>query len=215
WQLDRANEKAHLFADYQAASESGAPDLTDIALTESERPPRYAEVTLQGRFLEERYLLLDNHVFEGQVGYQALGLFALEQAEPNIVLVNIGFVAAPASRAELPNVDFPSETMTLSGLLNYPDQNAFQLAEQELTLNGWPLRIQQVEFDEISRTIGISLLPVVVLLSEQQNKNNDDWGLPRRWQPNVITPAKHRGYAVQWFGLAIACALVFLVAARR
>jgi len=36
-------------------------------------------------------------------------------------------------------------------------------------------------------------------------------GFARAWQPQVMTPEKHIAYAVQWFGLAIALFIIYIV----
>jgi len=36
-------------------------------------------------------------------------------------------------------------------------------------------------------------------------------GFRQQWEPQVMAPEKHQAYAVQWFSLAIACLVVYLV----
>ena len=37
----------------------------------------------------------------------------------------------------------------------------------------------------------------------------------REWQPVVMEPLKHIGYALQWYGLALAAGIIYIVARRR
>lgn len=213
WQLDRAAEKQALFDDFAASELSQQPDI--LALDLERLPPRYTEVSASGQFDTERYFLRDNQMLHGKVGYHVIAL--LQLADGQYLPVNIGWLPAPVSRTELPETSLPEGDVELTGLLHYPDQSAFQLAEQDWSTVSWPWRIQQFEFEPIRAATGLPILPVMVLLAESsENTNNDtDWGLARQWEPQVMTPEKHQGYAVQWFLLAVACAVVFLFASRR
>src|SRR5690606_13810801 len=78
WQLDRASQKETFFADYAARGEQ------TIALNQLSNPsstvPRFAQVTLAGQFMDD-YLLLDNQIREGQVGYHVIGLLQADMAQ--------------------------------------------------------------------------------------------------------------------------------------
>ena len=39
--------------------------------------------------------------------------------------------------------------------------------------------------------------------------------LPGWWSPNVMPPSRHVGYAVQWWGLALAALVVMVIGGRR
>lgn len=206
WQLDRAAQKQRLFDDFGSTEQVRQQPLT--AIRTDQLPVRYTEVEVYGEFDSQRYFLRDNQILDGQVGYQVIALLTHPELTAKVP-VNLGWVAAPVDRSEFPDVTIPEGQHRFTGLIYYPDQAAFQLAEQSFTNISWPLRVQQFEFKRLEAATGIPLQPYMVLLSE-----SSELGYPREWEPQVMAPTKHQAYALQWFSLALACALVFLFASR-
>lgn len=209
WQLDRANEKEQLFADYESRQTS------PINLNAFETPlnaiSRYAEVSVEGRFLDD-FLLLDNQIQDGQAGYQVIGLLDAEFAvgKNGIVMVNMGWVPWGQDRQQLPQLSLPQGNVTIGGLFYQPQlSQIWGAGETYVEADRWPVRVTQLDADAISSATQLPIQPYVVLLSETA-----DFGWPRQWQPQVMTPTKHRAYAMQWFSLALACLLVFWFASR-
>jgi cytochrome oxidase assembly protein ShyY1 len=54
------------------------------------------------------------------------------------------------------------------------------------------------------------LFPFVVNLAPEPNSE-----FVRNWQPVVMSPEKHLGYAVQWFGLGIAALTIYLLSLMK
>lgn len=206
WQLERAEQKQQLFDDFGGSEQIRLQPLPTIQ--SDQLPPRYTEVQVQGEFDPERYFLRDNQIFNGVVGYHVIGLLTHPELADKVP-VNLGWVAAPVDRSVLPELTLPSGQQNFNGLIYYPDQAAFQLSEQSFSNISWPLRLQQFEFKRLEAATGIPLQPYMVLLSE-----SSELGYPRQWEPQVMAPTKHQAYALQWFSLALACALVFLFASR-
>ena len=84
------------------------------------------------------------------------------------------------------------------------------IANTTLNAGQWPLVVQEVDVSRISEILGVSLLPFVVALELA-----DDSPFVSNHKPVVMPPEKHLGYAIQWFGLAIGCFLVFIFASIR
>jgi cytochrome oxidase assembly protein ShyY1 len=65
---------------------------------------------------------------------------------------------------------------------------------------------QHLDIAELGAALGQALYPYALVLDEGQP------GLFQRdWQPGVtMTPEKHLGYAVQWFGLAVALLIIYV-----
>lgn len=209
WQLERANEKEQLFADYaQRTAQS-------ISLNDQSQPlttiPRYAEISVSGQLLDD-YLLLDNQIMNGQAGYHVIGLLQATLADDKaaIIMVNMGWIPWGESRDKRPRVELPSTPLTISGYFYEPELTRIWGASgHTVEHDQWPVRVQQLDADAIAAATQLPIQPYVVLLSESA-----ELGWPRQWQPQVMTPAKHRAYALQWFSLAIACLLVFWFASR-
>ena len=54
--------------------------------------------------------------------------------------------------------------------------------------------------------MGKNLEPVILLLNPGEPR-----GFARDWQPQGLSPEKHRGYALQWFAFATLLGGLFLV----
>lgn len=70
--------------------------------------------------------------------------------------------------------------------------------------------MQQIEIDKFSRLINKQLLPFAVYLDKKVSI-----GYKKNWQPVVMPPEKHRGYAFQWFSLACAWLMLMIWAAFK
>lgn len=208
WQLDRAAEKQKLFDDFAAAQtqvdQTSFPQLPDNPTASA----RYTPVAMTGRFSDD-YLLLDNRIHNGSAGYHVIGLLEVEGREV-LIPVNMGWVPVGLDRSQLPDLNMPDETLAVTGWLYHPSEDAFSFADQIVESgSSSPWRVQQLDFTAISETLDLPLANYVVLLSETKN-----FGWPREWYPQVMTPAKHQAYALQWFSLALACLVVFFFARR-
>jgi cytochrome oxidase assembly protein ShyY1 len=213
WQLDRAVQKDEAYALAEAARTEAPLSMSGYrALTESTRA--YRTLTLPGRFDPERLMLLDNQIHAGQVGYWIMQLFQVENRSEQF-LVNRGFIAAPQRRDIWPQVETPDSVVVISGLL-WPQLGLLPLFEDAAVLEsapgstgGWPRRIQRIDFETFARWLpgleamelrlvdGSNALMSVAAPTELPN------GAPR-----------HRGYALQWFGLATVLMIGFVVFGR-
>ncbi|MGQ4276776.1 SURF1 family protein [Pseudidiomarina sp. E22-M8] len=202
WQLERAAEKQKLFDDFAAAQTAFQPLPQDPSTS-----ARYTPVKVTGTFADS-YLLLDNKIHQGNAGYHVIGLLnANDRSE--LVPVNLGWVPVGPDRRKLPMLELPSTEQEVIGWLYRPAEDAFTLAEQIVEPGPAPWRVQQLDFNAIGSALELPIANYLVLLSEAAS-----YGWPRQWQPQVMTPAKHQAYALQWFSLAIACLVVFIFARR-
>ena len=74
----------------------------------------------------------------------------------------------------------------------------------------WPLRVQNIELDKLAQQLQQPLLPWVIQISA-----SSPTALIQTWQPVVMGPKKHYGYAIQWFLLAIAVVVISLLWLRK
>ncbi|WP_404401178.1 SURF1 family protein [Idiomarina seosinensis] len=205
WQLARAEQKQQLFSDYQQGQQLKSDSRVDLALLRRQ-PDRFEPVSVTGRFDPQAFFLLDNQLKEGQAGYHVIGLLQADSLQAPVP-VNLGWVPAPASRQQLPAVELPAQKLNVTGLVRYPEANVFidQVVEQQSTL--WPRRVQQFVPEEITELTGIEMAPYVILLNPQAS-----FGFQRNWQPQIMPAEKHHAYALQWFTLATAALIIFVIA---
>lgn len=203
WQLGRAAEKTQMLDVYRQrlalppAPLGGALDL---------QTDRYRQVELSGRYDSERQILLDNQLHRGRPGYHVYT--PLLVADGAAVLVNRGWIPWGESRQTLPDLtiaDAPAGTaLSVQGRLDRPANPGLALGGPDDP--GWPLRVQHIDYRQLAERLGYPLYPAVILLGAEQPH-----GYRRDWQVDfgVMTPDRHRGYALQWFGLAAALLTIY------
>ena len=149
--------------------------------------------------------LLDNRTLNGKAGYHALAPLVLSTG--SVVLVDRGWVLAPPDRSVLPSIGFESGAPTLAGTAAPPPSPGILLGESGYENAGWPRVVQLVDFAAVESAVGSPVIPIVIRMSE-----SDPRGLTREWPLHGrMTPDKHRGYAVQWYSLAVALLTLYLI----
>ncbi len=71
--------------------------------------------------------------------------------------------------------------------------------------DNYPQLLQKVNMQMLQQYLPLPLLPQVLHLDI-----NSQTALQPHWQPVNITPEKHYGYALQWFGLSLTLCTLFL-----
>src|SRR5690554_79987 len=211
WQLSRGAEKQLLVDQHAATTVQGAQPFYAGAINDLANQPSRI-VAWQGKLHTQHYFLIENKMYEGQVGYEVVALASIPSS-PNVennsyVPVNLGWVPAAAERAQLPEVIIPSQPVYLEGQIYLPEP-PFLLSAQHPNQQ-WPIRLQYPEIDVMARVSGYAFSPFIVRLNM-----NADIGYVRDWPVVIMKPEKHYAYAVQWFGLAFAAAVVFIVASLK
>ena len=195
WQLQRADEKRQLQAAFAVQQKQAPALLSELTSEELKRFPNYRRVMVEGEFDSARSWLLDNKLRRGRVGYEVVTPVRL--SPENWVLVNRGWLPAPARRSELPEIPEVKGTVTLFASVYRPSDNA--LLETKAESESWPRVI--VELDNVSAeaALGEKLAPLQLRL------DSDSIGaLVTDWKTFSTQPQKHTGYAVQWFAMAAA-----------
>jgi len=191
WQLDRAAEKRAIQAGLEAG-EKAAP-LPAAALF-ADPLPVHRRVRLQGEWLAERTVLLDNRPMHGRPGFYAVTPLRLE-GRAAVVLVQRGWVPFDAQqRNRAPNLVTPSGKVELEGRVAVAPTRLYQLGEA-----GSGVIRQNLDPAAYARETGLPVLPLAVL---QTVGSNADDTLPRDWPTPDLGLSKHYGYAFQWFALA-------------
>ncbi|NKC00483.1 MAG: hypothetical protein GKR90_18615 [Pseudomonadales bacterium] len=198
WQLDRGAEKRYLENAYLT-------QLTTlpVAPTSSNTQEPFSRLKLTGQFLAQHYLV-DNQVRSGQTGYWVVQLF---QTENRTLLVNRGFVVAPPLREQLPEVDWPRGIVHTIGTV-WPDTGLVPVYDQNEWIGGWPKRVQRLDVARMAEEV--SAEPVEIRLEAGQSG-----ALLAAPFAEVLSDAKHLGYAATWFGLCGALVVLYFYFAWR
>lgn len=219
WQYQRGAEKEQRLSRIEQLTQQQAFTLSNLnALAEQQSATGEAAttastindlpVTLTGNFDNTFKFLLDNQSNQGQLGYKVIQVF-FEQTTRQYVLVNLGWIKGSVNRNFIPDVADIKGDLTLTGNVRLIEPGIV-LAEQHLTTSNEPIRIQQIDIEKISQLINLELLPFVVFLD-----TTEEVGYKKNWQPVVMPPEKHRGYAFQWLTLAIAWLSLMLSASYK
>jgi surfeit locus 1 family protein len=203
WQLDRAEQKKEILRQYQQQQGESVLNLNKPTAEKEFYPYQRVEVT--GRFDTSRQFLLDNKVYQGQAGYQVITPLLLPN-NGQVVLVNRGWLPQTESRQELPVIPTPTENLEIVGQLKLDIGNGFQLGESGILGNTWPRVIQWLDIEQIGKSLGYKLQPFIILQDP-----DGPAGFVRDWYIKKISPEKNISYAVQWFGLALALVIIYLV----
>lgn len=209
WQSRRAVEKQAMLD--AAAQVMEGRERKPLAIAgDAQRSREYDWAAGRGHFDARDVLLLDNQQRNGRAGVRAYRIFVPEQGGP--LLVDLGWLPLPGDR-RLPAVPKPEGEMELRGLLVAPPSTGLALGPA-LGRQGEGWLMTRVDLAAIARETGLSvpLAPRVLRL---------DPTLPIGFErdlellPNTLPPDQHRGYAVQWFALALAVLATALILTFR
>src|SRR5258706_15127644 len=164
-----------------------------------------APLTLRGTFEPKFTVLLDNKLYRGRPGYHVVQ--PLRTAPGKYVLVNRGWIAAGASRAQLPDVRTPAGEISLRGLRLEHFARVYEPAAAKPEGKVW----LNATLEQFAAWSGLLLERYVV---EQHSQLED--GLVRDWPPAAAGGGMHESYALQWYSLAgLALVLFFFMNLKR
>jgi surfeit locus 1 family protein len=201
WQLDRAAEKRALKARYDAQAAQPPIEVGSAVLDASEVALR--RIRARGVFEPQYAVYVDNRIHRGTAGYHVVMPLKLERAD-RYLLVNRGWIARGATRADLPRVSTPQTTVSVSGIAVIPSARTLELSDRVIEGSIW----QNLTVDRYRAAMPIAIHPFVL----RQDSALDD-GLVRAWDAPDFGADKHYGYAFQWFALA-ATLFVFYAVTR-
>jgi surfeit locus 1 family protein len=194
WQLRRAGERAAL--DAQFAAHALGPRLEALPDAPVGGELRYRAVALHGRYLPETQVLADNMTHAGVAGYHVLTPFLA--TDGRVAVVNRGFVPAPASRSELPNIAVSAEARSVRGRID-----TFPMPALRLTAAATGTAAVRVlsfpEPKDLEHALGAQVAPYQILLDADEPD-----GFVRAWEPRGIRAERNLAYAGQWFALSLA-----------
>lgn len=203
WQLDRAEQKRDILRQYEQQQHKVALNLNADSI--QNKYQSYQQVEVTGRFDTAQQFLLDNKVYQGRAGYQVITPLLLPNHR-EAILVNRGWIPQTESRLQLPTIPTPTENISITGMIKLDVANSFHLGESGIQSDTWPRIIQWIDTEQMVEKLGYKIHPFVILLDP-----GNEAGFVREWYIKKINPEKNTSYAVQWFALALALVIIFLV----
>ena len=162
-----------------------------------------------GRFLDSPVLLLDNQRRGPAVGVREFRVFQPDGGRA--LLVDLGWIALPGDRTLPATAPLPGDH-ALRGLLAPPPSAGIALGPDHADAGGGRWLLTRIELSAIATALRIDLAPRVLRLDPAVPLGHARDLDPL---PNTLPPERHRGYAVQWFGLAFATLVVTLFLSLR
>jgi len=199
WQLDRAQEKREILAEFKANQESQpvAFELLDPSVN-----LQYRQVQFVGELDASRRVLLDNRVRNGRPGYEIFEVLTIASSELKI-LVNRGWVQASLDRNQLPEIESVTDKVLLRGSLYKVLRGGLQLDDGVRAVESWPARVGWISTERAAEIFSDEFF------AYQLRLDSDSVGaLTTGWPTVSVQPEKHTAYAVQWFVMALVLLLL-------
>jgi surfeit locus 1 family protein len=206
WQLSRADQKQAIHAAVMA--QQSAPVLsTETLLAQPELfKQMHRRVALQGKWLPEHTVYLDNRPMQGRAGFWVVTPFALNN--DTTVLVQRGWIPRNSlDRTQLAPIETPLGPVRLEGRLAPAPSPLLSLAgtQEDISAASRTSKIRQnLDFDQMTAQTGVDFAATVL----QTDPPSD--GLLREWLEISAGVEKNHAYAFQWFALAAVQLMLYL-----
>lgn len=202
WQADKGERRAAEIAQYSARAHLG-PYAIDGKLLNPE-PLQDAPVVVRGTFEPEHQFFVDNRQEDGKPGVHVVTPLHIEGSAMRI-LVNRGWVGWAQGRQVLPVVQTPAGVVQVRGVATVPHNKPFFLMPDHM--DSLPRLWSQLDLARFVKESADPVQPMVILQAPVKVAD----GLVRNWQPPEDRVAKHQSYAYQWYGMALALLVFYVV----
>lgn len=206
WQTRRALEKEAI--EIKMSARESAPPVVLPAAPAALDTIEYRRVLIKGEFVRDWAIYLDNRPHRGAAGFYLLMPLKIADSDMHVLVARGWIPRSGAERAKLPPLVTPTGPVEILGTVRGEPGKLLQLGRAEDLRPG--AIVQNVEVAEFAAASKLAMQPLLV---EQLNDTRD--GLVRDWLRPSTGLDKHRGYAFQWYGLAAAAFLFFLITGLR
>ncbi len=204
WQYQRGQEKADIIA--RRADRSNA-ELISVA-ADGRIPSHGRRIELEGYWLADRQVLMDNQIRQGQVGVHVWTPLRLADSR-NLVLVDRGWLPSSPYRDQLPDTGSPEHgRITIRGLWRTLPEAGLSTDDGrcESAAPVWPQRLNYPSLELLECLYQQPVANGLLLLDPDSGE-----GFLREWSDLGLPPQRHYGYAVQWAALALTALLLYLI----
>jgi len=194
WQLDRARQRDALETQLSAVR-NAVPLQLGTEMFDG-KVLEFHPAQVRGEWVKDKLVFLDNQVYQGQAGFEILMPLHVPGTDTN-VLVNRGWIRGTSDRSRLPDVVTPAGMQSVTGLIRERTPRVGSVGAGARTGNIW----SEVTPAGFAEWAGLSLQPLVLY---QTSETQD--GLIRDWPHPGNGADRNRGYALQWFAMAVVTA---------
>lgn len=219
WQYGKGIDKQQRIEAFHAARQQPARTVPPWPEAGSD----FHRVVVSGQIGQQRYLL-DNQIRDGRPGIEVFA--PLQVSDGRQLLLALGWLPYPDARRQLPVLPQTGRTAALTGaadvdggadpdptttrhagLLAPPPAHGLRMGRDWAEQPGPEKLMSYFDLEEIRQDSGLPLEPLVLWLDPDPAS---PW--QRDWQPVYgMPPARHLAYAWQWWSLAVASLIVFIV----
>jgi surfeit locus 1 family protein len=195
WQLHRADEKKIILQGFAEQQKQSALNWNGQKLLQ------FTPIHMKGRALKTMFYL-DNQFYQHKIGYHLI-VPVMDQWD-NLVLVDLGWVPAKSSRAQLPKVDIPN-WRDWGGFVFYPKLSKLDLGhflDRQISQN---YVIEHLDVAKIEKLLKRKVMPWILRAS-----SNPLRGVVQDWPLVSVKPERHYAYALQWFLMAAVILIVLI-----
>ena len=197
WQVARGLEKQEILDQYDF-NRSLVPVEANKLSNEDMESNYYRTVSLEGQFMQQSYFL-DNRIYRQKSGYEIFSLF--QSDSNNFFLINRGW----SNKKDVIETEV-AKKVRIQGLYTPFKRFGLSLSGEDL-VDGWPKIVQELNFQQAVRDLSpeYNPQPVVIQLSA-----GSPGAFEPIWKPTIFKAARHYGYSVQWFGLALVLLISYI-----
>ncbi len=204
WQLDRLHGRRDVNARIRVGLALPARPLGDLLADHPATALGFRQVTVTGTYETSDEVILYGRTLDGENGNHLLTPLRPSDGGP-LVIVDRGWVPFEMDSPPVDAAAPPSGEVTVTGALFPPD-----------AMGGGALTtptVSRVDLTQLAATFGEDVLPMYVLLAEQDPAQPND--LPRPAPLPELTEGPHLSYAIQWFAFAMIALVGLVVLVRR
>jgi surfeit locus 1 family protein len=204
WQLSRAEQKIQLQQAIDLQAQLPPLDLVQLNRDPSAWSQTHRRVLLQGEWLNDKTVFLDNRAHRGRVGFWVMTPLRLKAGQ--VVWVQRGWVERDAlDPRKMPLLPPPTNNQTVEARIAQPLSQIFELGRSELSpAEKLPQIRANLDLAHMQALVQDNVLALVV----QTGADSDS--LRRDWLEVGVTADKNRAYAFQWFALSALMAFLYL-----
>jgi surfeit locus 1 family protein len=206
WQLERLHWKEGLIAARTAAV--SAPPITPPDSAEAALGMEFRHIADEGEFLHDKEIFLGASAESGTIGYDVLT--PLREPGGRVIFVNRGYIPAELKDRTKRAAGEIAGRVRVTGLLRLPPSGRpnWFLPDNRPDLNYW----FWVDLPEMAKADGLAeIAPFYIDADATPNPG----GWPKGGVTRLALPNDHLQYAITWFGLAIAMAVVYVISQRQ
>ena len=206
WQMSRAHQKEAIESKL-SARETALPIVLgsdDVPMDDIE----YRRVIAEGAFVRDWPVYLENRPLNGKPGFYLLMPLKITGSARHVLVARGWVPRDPADRTKLPAIATPHGTIRVEGLARRNPGQLLQLGQASELRPG--AIAQNLSIEEFAKASGFTMHAFII---EQHGDAGD--GLVREWPRPSFGIDKHLGYAFQWYALAAAAFIFFVVTGFR